>query len=180
MISFPSIVRTPIRNFKTGAAYTLVRGDFITPTNERLSEIVSICNEPDIYGWLFRDILAGQPYPQQKALDWVRWLADGWTTNSHFGFVVLAHDGSLAASCAIKGAAIHGSEVGYWTSAKHTGIMTSTLTEVIRLARAAGFSSLTCKARTANHRSKAVMIRAGFVHQETRQGETEDYFSIQI
>jgi len=50
-----------ITNFKTGASHFMRRADEIQDKQRNISRIVSICNEPLVYGFLFRKRLDGKP-----------------------------------------------------------------------------------------------------------------------
>ena len=180
MITFPSSIRVPISNYLTGEDYFMVRGDHFPHTDERLSEIVRICNEPEIYKWLFSRNLGDQRYTVAKALEWLKWATEGWHANTHFCFVTLDLKGSIVAACDIKSADEHGAEIGYWATSSHPGIMTNTVVAVIREATKAGFHSLMARARHDNIRSKGVMKRAGFLPDPARKDDSRDYFILSL
>jgi len=160
---FDAVIRREVRNVRTGAAHVLQRADAIQPTGQNLADIVRICNEPLLYSSLFAEGLAGKPYPREKAVSFLTWAADGWRAGTHFAFLVTTAGGRVAAAIDIKGARLDGSEVGYWCSAEHSGLMTPTLAVLCDLARAAGFTDLYARTKIANVRSQAVLLRNGFV-----------------
>lgn len=180
MIAFPSSIRIPITNHLTGETCFVVRGDEISQTNERLSEIVSICNEPEVYRWLFSRILVAQPYTKEKAIEWLAWSEEGWRAKTHFCFITLDAQESIVAACDIKSSDVIGAEVGYWASSAHMGVMTNTVAAVIHEAARAGFRSLMARAQHANARSKGVMSRVGFSPDPARRDESRDYFTISL
>lgn len=180
MIAFPPSIRVPILNHLTGEKYFVVRGDEVPHTEERLAEIVQICNEPAVYRWLFSRVLVNQPYTKDKAMEWLQWSEDGWRANTHFCFITLDSKGSIVAACDIKSADVHGAEVGYWASSSHPGIMTNTVEAVIREAAKSGFRSLIARAQHANIRSKSVMTRVGFLPDPSSRDESRDYFSLSL
>lgn len=180
MIAFPSSIEIPILNHLTDKAYSIVRGDQVTNTDERVAEIVRICNEPAIYRWLFSSGLKGQPYTKEKAIEWLTWSAEGWRANTHFCFIALDSKGAIVAACDIKSADVNGAEVGYWASSAHRGIMTNIVTTVIREAAKAGFMSLMARAQYENVRSKNVMTRVGFLPDPASRDESRDYFTISL
>lgn len=151
-----------ISNFLTGSPYCLVRADRLTVTPERLEEITAICNEPEVYEWLFRERLAGKPYAPSNATQFVEWFSKGWREGIFFVFIVVTAEGEVAAACDIKSNDADGAEVGYWASARHRGIMTNAVVQVCSLARQAGFNSLTARTKKLNERSARVLTRAGF------------------
>lgn len=180
MMVFPSSIRIPVRNHLTGRTCYLVRGDEVSRTNECLSGIVAICNEPAIYKGLFARLLAGQPYTMNMAVEWLAWAEEGWRNNTRFCFMTLDVRGDVVAACDIKSAEVDGAEVGYWTSSSHRGVMTNTVATVIQLAANAGFRSLMARAQHANFRSKRVMERVGFLPDPARRDESHDYFLLSL
>jgi len=180
MITFPQHLSIPIRNHKTGAPYTVVRADAVSPTEDRISEVVAMSNEPEIYKWLFRKLLEGKPYPPEKAVAWFGMIAEDWRSGNHFRFFVLDEAGSICAACGIKSSDPDGAEIGYMSSAHHAGIMTNALVAISNAAREAGFRSLAGSVLRGNVRSRAVMERAGFVPDETRGDEVREYFGIRL
>jgi len=161
-VRFPSVINVSIRNSVTGANYILVRGDTIRPSFAHLAEIVGICNEPNVYGWLFEDKLQGKPYTRVKAVEWLTRSADGWRQGSHFIFVVTTAAGKVAAACEIMSNDANGAEIGYWSSEHHRGVMTNAVSEMCDLAQRAGFRALSARVRRGNARSTGVLRRVGF------------------
>ena len=158
----------------------MVRGDEISSTDERLSEIVRICNEPAIYRWLFSRPLNNQSYTIDKAAEWLLWSKEGWQANTHFCFITLDAQDSIVAACDIKSSDVDGAEMGYWASASHRGIMTNTVSAVLHEAAKAGFRSLMARAQHANLSSKAVMNRVGFLPDPAKRDDSRDYFTISV
>lgn len=180
MITFPKFLSIPILNHKTGAPYTVVRADAVIPTEDRISEVVAISKEPEIYEWLFRKLLEGKPYPPEKAVVWFAMIAEDWRSGSHFRFFVLDDSGSISAACSIKSNDPDGAEIGYMSSSRHTGVMTNALVAISDAARAAGFLSLAGSVLRGNLRSKAVMERAGFVPDGNRSDDIREFFSLRL
>ena len=154
--------RLSIQNALTGEEYTLVALDLIEPSEERVAQVASICSEPLIYNWLFREFLSGKSYTTSDARDWFSWGKDGWLQNTHFGFGVVHKRDGIVAACAIKSAKFDGAEIGYWASNAHRGVMTNAVRGLIDLAREAGFERLIAETHQENFLSQAVLSRAGF------------------
>jgi len=180
MVAFPDGLRIPIASHLNGRRYFVVRCDHVEPTVDRLAEIVSICNEPEVYGWLFREVLGGLVYPPEKARGWLSWAADGWRANSHFCFAVTDESGGIVAACDIKSSDPDGAEIGYWASALHRGVMTNAVDAMCRAARQAGFRSLMAWVRHGNIRSLAVLARVGFRPDVARREKTRDCFTQEL
>jgi len=161
MVLFPNTTRK-ITNALTGQMYQFCSVEHISPTEEHILEVVAVCNEPEIYSWLFSENLKGSPYPFQLASQWFTWANDGWKNNSHFIFALLAPDGKIIASLGIKNADLECGEIGYWCSENHRGIMTNAVTALIDAARLAGFQSFCAQARKNNIRSEKLLARIGF------------------
>jgi RimJ/RimL family protein N-acetyltransferase len=176
MIQFPDLVRIPVQNALDARRYWLIRTDTLTPEPNLLSAIAAICNEPAVYDWLFREGLQGQPYPPAKAGEWLAWAAAGWRENTHFCFALVDEQGAIAAACDIKSNDPDEAEVGYWASAAHRGVMTNTVVALCQAAREAGFRRLVARTRKANQRSQAVLLRAGFQPEPSREDAGDDWF----
>jgi RimJ/RimL family protein N-acetyltransferase len=150
-----------VTNFLTGGVYDFVPAADVRADAASLARIVSICNEPDVYDWLFRPSLGGVPYGEGKAVQWLDWAKDGWRAGTHFVFAVLDAAGLVAAACDIKSADAR-AEIGYWCSVRHRGVMTNTVTALCGLAAEAGFHGLFARTKVGNTRSKGVLLRSGF------------------
>jgi len=180
MIAFPATLRLPITNHLSGRPYFVLRCDHVEPTPDRLAEIVAICNEPEVYSWLFRELLGGQPYPAGKAIEWLSWASDGWQANTHFCFAVTDDSVAIVAACDIKSNDPDGAEIGYWASALHRGVMTNAVDAMCQAAQQAGFRSLMARVRHENSQSQAVLARVAFRSEPSRRDETRDYFTLQL
>jgi RimJ/RimL family protein N-acetyltransferase len=180
MIAFPATLRLPVTNHLSGRRYSVLRCDHVEPTLDRLAEIVAICNEPEVYSWVFREVLSGRAYPTEKAMEWLLWASDGWRANTHFCFAVTDDSGAIVAACDIKSSNPDGAEIGYWASALHRGVMTNAVDAMCQAARQAGFRSLMARVRHENSQSQAVLARVGFIPDPSRRDETRDYFTLQL
>lgn len=177
-IQFPVPINIPVENYLSGQRYWLISADRLEHTDKRLAEISEICNELEIYNWLFRSSLSGSPYTCAKAAEWIAWSRDGWREYTHFSFAITDDTGAIAAACDIKSNDLAEAEVGYWSSSKHRGIMTNAVIGLCSLARQTGFQALFARTDPKNLRSKSVLTRAGFVHQALRSDAIHDFFRI--
>ena len=155
-----------ITNALSGDPYRLVPLHELPPTKERLEEVRTICNEPLIYQWCFKDLCKGGPYPEELALDWFQWAKSGWEEDSHYVYAILAADDKIAAACDIKSSNKEHAEIGYWASSSHGGIMSNAVTSLIGLAKSAGFINLFADIHPENHKSLAVIRRCKFTQTD--------------
>lgn len=151
----------PLVNHVTRASYRLVPAIDIRSDDEAIERIVSICNEPSVYAWLFRARLSGCPYTQECARHWIRWSSEGWSEGTHFVFAAVGADGLVAAACDIKSDDSI-AEIGYWCSERHRGIMTNAVVEMCSIGRESGFRGFYARTKHGNVRSEAVLERCGF------------------
>ena len=157
-------------NPRTGAVYWLT---YKLPSGVKgaaVDRIIDCCNEDRIYRWLFETRLSGRPYSQADAADWLSWLRDGWTQQSHFAFLILEDESQLpVGSCDIKSSNRLDAEIGYWSSARTPGVATPAVRLMIRLARDAGFASFHAMVHPQNDRSLRLLERLGFRHAVERR-----------
>jgi RimJ/RimL family protein N-acetyltransferase len=180
-VNFDPQDRCPIVSFLTGETYFLARADRVEATPERLAEVTAICNQPEVYRWIFSEMLAGQPYPASKAVEFANWSRTGWREGTHFVFLVLNGAGQVAAACDIKQNEADGAEVGYWASAGHRGVMTAAVLQLCALAREAGFRSLYARVRKPNARSARVLKRAAYVDRVPAAGDgVYDWYDLNL
>ena len=148
--------------------YDLVRASDVNCDLSNHERIAAICNEPEVYEWLFRDLFAGRPYEEANARDWLQWSRDGWSSGTHYVFAVIDDDEGIAAACDIKSREPN-AEIGYWASQRHRGVMTNAVKAMCALAREAGFRELFARTKEKNLRSQAVLERAGFERKPSDQ-----------
>jgi RimJ/RimL family protein N-acetyltransferase len=170
-MEFPNPLPVPIVNHLTGHPYDLVRASDVSSDPLSVKRITSICNEPEVYEWLFREPLKGRPYDEVKAHEWLKWSRDGWSSGSHFVFAVIDDEQRIIAACDIKSKEPI-AEIGYWSSQQHRGVMTNAVKAMCRLATKAGFLKLFARTKEKNSRSQAVLKRAGF---EKKPSDLIDY-----
>jgi RimJ/RimL family protein N-acetyltransferase len=175
MIAFPKDIKVPIVNYLTERRYEMVRASELVPGPEMLERIVAICNEPDVYDWLFRERLEGCPYTEEEARQWIEGSKSGWSSKTHFVFAILDESGAVAAACDIK-SADPVSEIGYWASQRHRGLMTNGVRVLCALAATAGFQYLVARTKKENAQSQRVLKRAGF-RRSPDQNDNCDWFA---
>lgn len=180
--SFPTHISVPVSNYLTGQPYLLKRMDEVPGTPAIYEQVIAICNEPDVYRWLFRDRLASQPYGVDMARQFFELGLQGWKTNASFIFLLLTLSGTLAAAADIKSADTDGAEIGYWASATHRGTMTNATKALLELAALAGYRSLWARVKKANANSARVLQRSGFTADPSQsQGdETYDFYRVEL
>ena len=180
MISFPVQPPLQVLNHVTGRSYYLNRCDSISPSADRVAEVVAICNEAAVYEWLFRERFMGVPYSPENAIEWFSGAAAGWRNQTHFCFAVTDADGKIVAACDVKSSKQEGAEIGYWCSAHEGGIITNAVVAMCGLAKKAGFRSLMAAACHGNLRSRAVLKRVGFQVDPSRRNAERDYFNLSL
>lgn len=57
MITVSEPIRVLILNQPTGQRFDLIPASDLTPDSGTVGRITTICNEPGVYDWLFRDLL---------------------------------------------------------------------------------------------------------------------------
>ena len=162
---FPTEFEFPLPHPVSGKVYTLVRADSLTQSGAEMADLVTACNEPLIYHWLFAERLSGQPYTAAQASSFFDWMRRGWKERTFFVFALLSPCGRLVGLLDIKGPDLESAEVGYWLSARHGGLMSLALSVLQTLAEQAGYRSLYARIRPGNTRSQAVVGRLGWQDQ---------------
>ena len=149
-----------------GDVYRMVSiDDRFLPTPADIRAIVRVCNEPLVYGFLFRDRIGSRPYVEQDARDFLAWAREGWSSGERMFFLLLDPLGEIAA--AIDIGALDESRaalVGYWCSSFHSGLMTNSVERLAELALDAGYLKFVALAEAENVRSISVLKRTGFTH----------------
>ncbi|MCL5999745.1 MAG: GNAT family N-acetyltransferase [Chloroflexi bacterium] len=165
---FPAPLTRPICNFLTQETFTLVplATNFCDP--ESYAQIVSICNQPLIYNTLFAERLGGHPYAQADAERFVAWAHQGWQAGTHFVFLILTPQQTIAGTIDIRSNCLASAEIGYWMSAEHPGVMTNAVKALCRIASQSGYRGLFALVREMNTKSAGVLLRAGF-HEAGRE-----------
>lgn len=150
-----------VQNAKTGKAYVVVPNchEFQRPGDDAV--VARLCNETAIYNFLFRERLAGQPYPLEYARGFLEWADQGWRSQ-YFVFLVRNAEGTPVACMDLKESNLERSEIGYWCSTSVSGLMTNAVALLAEVAGQVGFRSLTAVTLADNLRSQAVLRRTGF------------------
>ena len=179
---FPKQIGVPVLNHITGAKYCLKRMDEVEMTSAILSSLVSICNEQQIYSWLFKSLFEGKPYAEENAKSFFDFGLGGWSKRSHFIFLLVEEDGNVVAAIDIKSSDVEKAEVGYWSSLHHRGCMTNTAKALLDIAKEAGYKSLYGRVKKGNDNSSGVLLRSGFVFDESASEDcgTYDYFNVDL
>jgi len=163
---FGEHVDVPVERHDTGETYRMVSIDAGYEASEGdIDSIVSICNEPLVYRFLFRDRLAGKVYDERDARDFAAWARGGWSLGEHLVFLVRA-PGDVIAACIDIGVLDESGRgfIGYWSSELHRGVMTNAVERLATLAKDVGYRTLYTFVEEENLRSLAVLKRAGFTH----------------
>jgi RimJ/RimL family protein N-acetyltransferase len=174
-------VRVAFSNARTGALYALESvDDALRFGPHAAAQVAAVCAEPLIYARLFRDRLGGQPYDAANGLRFLTWAESHWRTGTAFVFVITHPFDGIIGALDIKSTDLDGAEIGYWLSARHSGVMTNAVTLMRDLAWAAGYRALFALTDPDNTRSQAVLTRVGFVEDGLfeRNGETYRMFRI--
>ena len=77
--------------------YRLVPLDTLAPDPAVLERLVALCNEPELFRWLFAARCIGRPYGPEDARGWLAWGVAGWRAGGPCAFVALDEDGLPAA-----------------------------------------------------------------------------------
>lgn len=163
-------LESSVTNAKTGILYKMVPASRVESTDEQIGNLVSVCNQSQIYDLLFRKALGGAPYEAENARGFLTWAKSGWESNSHLVFLLVAPSGLVAGALDIKSADRNGAEIGYWCSADHRGLMGNAVKELLNFARRDGFARLWARVDSSNDGSIGVLERNGF----QRAGECPD------
>lgn len=162
----PPVAAVKVRNAKSGAWYDMrpiildEAADTIAPDD--IARIVAVCNESLIYNILFIERCTGQTYSEADAERFVAWAGRGWREKSHFVYLLRDSTGSIAGALDIKSANLSSSEIGYWLSQDHSGVMANAVIALCVMARQVGYEELFALVREGNDRSVRVLKRAGF------------------
>ncbi len=158
-----------ITRYNSGELYCLRSLDERFPvSNEDLNRITAICNEEQIYSFLFRDRLGGREYTVEDARSFIVWAKGCWEKQQAFFFLVRDPQGDIAACIDISSDDLCGSPIGYWAASKARGIMTNCVLKLSELAARAGYKILFALVEPENSKSADVLVRAGFTHTGTQ------------
>ena len=168
-----------IKRFPTNEEFLMYSADKSHEFSEEdYKAITSICNEPLVYSWVFNDLFDGQPYPIEKAKEFIEKAKKEWSENEGFVFFIslleklfsskLSNlfirnpEKEIVAAIDIKSPDLESAEIGYWASEKYPGLMTNAVLALCDIAKDAGFKSLWATTKMDNQKSMNVLKRAGF------------------
>lgn len=162
------------REFKqlgTKTIYQLVTAKMLDLSESNLDQITAICNEPEIFNWLFSERCPDGVYKKSDAKSFLTWAHQGWEKGEYFVFFMLTPTGEIAGCIDIKENNLDKSEMGYWVSQYHKGLGTPATEVLCEVAKNAGFKKLFAGLKPENKRSEKVLIRNNF---ELDQNEIND------
>lgn len=159
---FPKSINTTISNFKTGESYQFQGGADVVFTEEDIQRLVEICNQKEIYDFLFGWRMGGKPYTEENARWFANSFAQGWKDSSHFIFIIRNTSNLIVGAIDIKSADSERAEVGYWADNQSSGFITNALIEMSSHAKIAGYKKLFAKVVLGNEKSENVLKRGGF------------------
>jgi hypothetical protein len=125
VLDFSLIKDVEFSNFNTKRSLFLRRADAGVASSDHIARIVSICNEPLVYDFLFRRQLAGKPYDESTASSFLSWATRGWAEKTHYVFLVVDGVEKIDAAVDIKSNHLRDAEIGYWASSESTGAATN-------------------------------------------------------
>jgi RimJ/RimL family protein N-acetyltransferase len=159
-----------IQNYKTKQDFILApltRED--KDLDQLIQDIYTCCSEDLIYKTLFQK-RHPNGYRLDNAKDFLKYSEVGWKDQTHFIFGIFQpQTKKLVGAIDIKSSNKEKAEVGYWLSCKYSGLMTNALIALTKLAQEAQYKSLKIITDTQNQKSEAVVQRAGFTSQDTRE-----------
>jgi RimJ/RimL family protein N-acetyltransferase len=159
---FPSDIRIEFTNFKSDSSQFLCRADSVGSPPESVTRIVSICNEPLVYDFLFRRRLVGKPYDEAMAKEFLSWAVQGWTERTHYVFFATDAQGVIHGALDIKSNQRVDAEIGYWASSENAGAITNAVAALCRVGKDAGYKSFVGLTLPDNERSAGVLKRNAF------------------
>ena len=168
-----------ITNYISKRIYHLVPAYEIVESGEVFNTIANICNEPEIYKFLFKNSLNGKKYSPDNSKSFIEWAKSGWREKSHFVFLLLSEVKEIVGSIDIKSNSIKNPKIGYWCSQLHRGLMTNTVIELGKLAVKNGIQNFKALVTKNNIRSEDVLICSGFtknVDESNKDSENNVYY----
>ena len=131
-------------------------------TTRNIRDIIDGCNQEAVYKFLFKEKLRGREYNEDDARSFISWANNGWKEKSYFVFVIKTKDNKIIGALDIKSNKLESAEIGYWANSDYSGYMTNAVIRLIKRAKLAGYKSLVAFTKPRNHKSKRLLIRAGF------------------
>ena len=155
---FSGFLPVQIANYCSNEKYSMISAIALPETEHNISSLVNICNETEIYKWLFNRAV----YDEKRAVEFLKWARLGWADGTHFVFIIIDKNQNIAGAIDIKSDKTDAAEIGYWVSENHSGLATNSLLKLKDVAAAAGYRRLYARVRPLNKKSIAVLERAGF------------------
>ena len=163
---FPPGVIEYVKRYNSEEMYLLRSLDeYLDISNKDMERIASICNEEQIYRFLFKDRLGGREYTVTDAENFISWAKDCWKKQQSFFFLMQDTQGAIVACLDISSSDFSGSPIGYWVTSNVRGIMTNSVLKLCELAGRIGYKKLFALVEPGNGRSAGVLMRAGFSHK---------------
>ncbi|MHB9020159.1 MAG: GNAT family N-acetyltransferase [Minisyncoccota bacterium] len=171
-----SKIKREIVNFSNGEKYEIFGGPNMVFSDNDVEKITKICSQKDAYDILFKNKLNGKPYTEENAHSFINWIKEGWKNQTHFVFLIRKKDSEIVGAIDIKSPDLNRAEIGYWADEDYRGFMTNTVNELSSLAKEIGYIKLFAGVITKNHKSIAVLERAGFKKIKEDKKDGEDHF----
>lgn len=159
---FENKVKSYIVNFLNGDRYEMLGGDNIVFSDNDLIKIIKICSQENCYKMIFERRLQGKPYLLKDAVSYTDWVKSGWKQQSHFAFIVRDVKGEFIGTLDIKSSNLDNAEAGCWADENYRGFMTNAFTELVKLAKEAGYKKLYSRIKPDNIKSQNMVLKSGF------------------
>lgn len=143
--------------------YSLVKATKVETSDQHLDRVTAICNEPEIFNWLFKKSCPDGKYKREGALGFLNWAHRGWEKGEYFVFFMLTKEKEIAGCIDIKENNLTKSEIGYWVSRYHKGLATPAVEILCQEAKETGYQKLFAGLKPDNIRSEQVLIKNKFL-----------------
>jgi RimJ/RimL family protein N-acetyltransferase len=160
--NFSTLEKLNVKRFPNEELYQFVAVRDLEINDGHCETIFNICNEPEIYKWLF----GPSEYTKEKAIGFLNWAKDGWRLSSHFVFLIITNENEIVGAFDVKNNDLDAGEIGYWISSKHSGLATSGLDALKKIASTAGYRKLFAQTKEGNEKSIKVLIRNQFIEDK--------------
>ena len=155
------LVKITIKRFNSNDLYELRPINKLHPTQSTYLQITNCCNEYLIFHWIFKDIFPNG-YNIEHAKNFLNWAKSGWVNNTHFVFAILSNKNEYVGSVDLKSNNLNKCEIGYWVSESHSGLATNAISNLIVIARSAGYKKLYALTKNKNKKSENVLLNNNF------------------
>jgi len=129
------------------------------------------------------------PYPETGAVDWISQHTSNWQTRKQVSFGIFTiSSNTLVGAIGLVLNEEQKSELGYWVGVDYwgNGYATEATKRIINFGfNDLGLSVIEARALSRNPASNRVLLKAGFIHSHTQEGncgskfESLDYFTIE-